>query len=81
MQPIHHDRPDRPICVTVKRALELSGLGLTKVYELINQKTLETVYVGKRRLITYRSLEKLLLPAPAAPEVPRMRGRPKKATR
>jgi hypothetical protein len=70
----------KPITVTVKKSIELSGLGLTKIYELINSGVLETTYVGKRRLITYRSLEKLLLPASPAPEAPRRRGRPRKAT-
>ena len=46
----------QPLTITVKQALELSGLGLTKLYELINSGELETVFVGRRRLITYRSL-------------------------
>jgi len=59
--------------------MELSGLGLTKTYDLINRGILETVWVDKRRLITYRSLEKLLLPTPSSPEAARRRGRPRKA--
>ena len=68
----------QPLTITVKQALELSGLGLTKLYELINSGELETVFVGRRRLITYRSLSRRLLPG-TAPEAPRGRGRPRKS--
>jgi hypothetical protein len=70
----------RPLTVTVKQSQKLSGLGLTKTYQLINSGVLEAVKIGSRTLITYRSLERLLLPPtePAAPEAPRGRGRPRK---
>ena len=51
---------DKPISVTVQTARKLSGLGNTTLYELIKRRKLETVAVGKRRLILYRSLERLL---------------------
>ena len=50
----------KPISVTVKTARRLTGLGNTKIYELIKQQKLKTVAVGRRRLILYRSLEELI---------------------
>lgn len=67
---------NEPVSVTVKSFMELTGLGLTKTYELIGDGTLETVNVGRRRLILWRSVKRLILPAAAAP---RRRGRPRKA--
>jgi len=53
-----------PLTVTVSMARKLSGLGTTTLWALIKKHELETVSVGRRRLIVYRSLEKLLCPAP-----------------
>jgi len=53
-----------PITCTVKTAREVSGLGYTKIWELIKAKELETVRVGRRRLIIYESLRRLLTPKP-----------------
>jgi len=75
LPPEPHGGP-RPITITVKTALELSGLGLTKLYALIKDKRLETVKIGSRRLIRYDSLERLL--TGEAP-VKRRPGRPRKA--
>jgi len=66
-----------PITVTVLQARKLSGLGNTKIWELISVGTLESVRVGRRRLITYRSLEKMLRPMADEP-ARRRRGRPRK---
>jgi excisionase family DNA binding protein len=55
-----------PITVTVAEARRLSGLGNTKLFELIRDKKLDTVTVGRRRLIHLSSLERLLSPAVAA---------------
>jgi len=52
----------RPLTVTVKTARKLSGLGYTKIWELIKDQKLTTVSVGRRRLIIYASLEQLLSP-------------------
>jgi len=68
----------RPITISVATFRKLSGLGNTKVYELIKNGTLETVLVGRKRLITFRSVERLLLPETAS-EAPRGRGRPRKS--
>jgi excisionase family DNA binding protein len=51
-----------PLAVDVKTALEISGLGRTKFYALINQGKLQTVAIGRRRLVNYRSLKALVAP-------------------
>ena len=48
------------LAVTVKEAKRLSGVGHTKLYELIAEGRLETVKIGRRTLVRYRSLEALL---------------------
>ena len=55
-----HDSPIEPLAVTVPVALRLSGLGRTKLYELIAAKKLESTTIGTRRLINYASLKALL---------------------
>lgn len=49
---------DRPVTlsVTVNDAIRLTGLGKTKLFELIADGTLETTLIGRRRLILFRSL-------------------------
>jgi excisionase family DNA binding protein len=49
----------KPITVTVETALKISGLGRTKLYELINAGTIKTITIGRRRLVVYASLEAL----------------------
>lgn len=49
----------KPITVTVDNALSISGLGRTKLYELINRGVIKTTTVGRRRLVVYSSLEEL----------------------
>ncbi len=49
----------KPITVTINIGSEVSGLGRTKLYELINSGKIKTIKVGKRRLIVYSSLEAL----------------------
>ena len=69
----------KPLTVTVSTAKRLSGLGNTTIWALIKDQTLDTVQVGRRRLITYRSLEALLTPCLAPRARPRHgRGRPRK---
>jgi hypothetical protein len=52
----------KPITVTVAEAKRLSGLGHTKLWELIGSGVLGTVRVGRRRLVIYASLCRLLAP-------------------
>lgn len=49
----------KPITITISEALRVSGLGRTKLYELIGSGTLKTITVGRRRLVVYASLEAL----------------------
>jgi hypothetical protein len=66
----------KPITVTVGEAKLLSGLGHTTLWALIGNGTLETVRVGRRRLVSYSSLCRLLTPD-GLPQS-RRRGRPRK---
>jgi excisionase family DNA binding protein len=45
-----------PVTVTVPAAMKYSGLGRTKLYELITKGEIESVRVGTRRLIIFASL-------------------------
>lgn len=54
----------KPLTVTVATARKISGLGNTTIWALIKARKLEAVRVGRRTLITFRSLEALLEPAP-----------------
>jgi hypothetical protein len=50
----------KPLTVTIKKTKELSGLGNTKIYELIKDGRLKVVKVDGRTLIIFASLEALL---------------------
>lgn len=49
------------ITMTLKQAAEASGLSIRKLYDLIGERRLQSVTVGRRRLIVVKSLEELLL--------------------
>jgi hypothetical protein len=68
-----------PLAVTFATARRISGLGLTTLWRLARERRIEVVRIGRRTLITYRSLARLLLP-PETASVPlsRRRGRPPK---
>jgi excisionase family DNA binding protein len=51
--------PTKPICVSPKEASRLTGIGLTRLYELLNDKTLKSIKLGRKRLVSYASLEAL----------------------
>jgi excisionase family DNA binding protein len=53
----------KPLTVTVAAARKISGLGNTTIWGLIKQGKLDAVRIGRRTLITFRSLEALLAPA------------------
>ena len=57
----------KPLTVTVATARKISGLGNTTIWQLIKNGKLETVHVGRRRLVVYSSLQKLLSPNPPDP--------------
>ena len=67
----------KPLTVTVATARKLSGLGNTTLWGLIKDRKLDTVHVGRRTLITFRSLEALLAPR-SQPQPRRGRGRLRK---
>jgi len=65
-----------PIAVTFPAAKKITGLGLTSLWKLAKEGRIEVVHVGRRALITFRSLEKLLLPVTNTTPSPR-RGKAK----
>ena len=54
-----------PVTITVPMALRVSGLGRTKLYELLTNGEIQSVRVGSRRLIVFASLKALLTGAGA----------------
>jgi excisionase family DNA binding protein len=48
------------LVVSVAEAMKMTRLGMTKVYELINDGKLQTVKVGRRRLVKVDSIKRLL---------------------
>lgn len=50
----------QPRLVSIPMTGQLLGLGRTKVYSLIDEKELETVTIGTRRLVTLRSVDALI---------------------
>ena len=49
-----------PVTVTVPAAIRLSGIGRTKLYELIAKREIQSIRVGTRRLINFASLKAFL---------------------
>lgn len=49
-----------PITATIRRFTELSGIGRSRVYELLSDGTLESIYVGARRLVVMDSYHRLI---------------------
>jgi excisionase family DNA binding protein len=56
--------PTFPITVTVDRFCELSGISRSHCYQLIKLGRIESVCVGKRRLIVMDSFRRLIAAAP-----------------
>jgi len=50
-----------PLSVTVMQAKRLSGLGLSKIWQLIGDGRLESKRLDGRRMISYQSLKRLVL--------------------
>ena len=67
-----------PICCSIKEAISASGLPRSTLYELMAAGKLDSVKIGKRRLIRVASLEQLLsrvqymsnIPDGTAPDTP-----------
>lgn len=51
------------ISVTVKRASEITGIGPTKLYELLAAGAISGTKIGGRRLLHFASLKKLIIEA------------------
>lgn len=49
-----------PISVTVADACRVTGLGKTKLYQLINDSVVTSAIVGGRRLVQFASLKALV---------------------
>lgn len=72
-----------PVAVPVEEAERLLGCARTKVFELVRKHLLESVKPGKQRLITRRSIDRLLLgegAGPARPPIP-LKAAPRAAPR
>lgn len=52
--------PPKPLALTLDDTSRTTGLGLTTIYELINEGRLKSLSVGRRRLVLYSSIESLL---------------------
>jgi excisionase family DNA binding protein len=50
----------QPRLVSVPKAAALLSIGRTKTYGLISEGLLETITIGTRRLVTLRSIDKLI---------------------
>jgi excisionase family DNA binding protein len=55
--------PKRPIWVSPREASLLTGIGLTRLYELFKDGTLKSHKVGRKRLVSFESLESLGRPS------------------
>ena len=51
--------PDDPVLVTINETERRSGLGRTKIYELINDGTLKSVKIGRCRRVVLASIREL----------------------
>jgi excisionase family DNA binding protein len=49
-----------PFTTSIAETAQALGLGRTKTYELINEGRLETVKIGRRRLVKVQSIRRLL---------------------
>lgn len=50
----------QPRLVAIPKAAQLLGIGRTKTYELIGDGLLDTMNIGGRRLVTLRSIDRLI---------------------
>jgi hypothetical protein len=55
------------ITTTVSDFLRLSGIGMTAAYELFNSGRLQTIKIGKRRLVVLDSYQQLIKQQTATP--------------
>ena len=60
MQPKNIERPVEPITVRIKDACRMTGIGRSKLYELIETGEIETFKVGTMTLIPVASIRRFL---------------------
>jgi excisionase family DNA binding protein len=58
--------PAPRLTLTIREALRATGLGRTTLYKLINSGQVRRVKVGKRTLVRYDDLQKLVAPEDCA---------------
>jgi hypothetical protein len=51
---------NRPLAVTIEMTRKLTSLGNTTVWALIKERRLQTVKIGRRTLVLFESIERLL---------------------
>jgi excisionase family DNA binding protein len=59
-RPLRRREPLIPLTKTIDDTCRMTGLGRTKIYELIAEGKLKATTVGRRRLVFYASIEALL---------------------
>lgn len=52
--------PTEPLAIGIKTAVKLTGVGRSTLYELIQSGEIDTVKIGRSRLIPYRSIKRLV---------------------
>ena len=50
----------KPVAATINDTCQITGLGRSKVYELIGEGRLKAITIGRRRLVLYESIEELI---------------------
>jgi hypothetical protein len=56
------DHSERPLAVTIESTRKLTSLGNTTVWALIKEGRLKTIKIGRRTLVLFDSIERLLTP-------------------
>jgi hypothetical protein len=52
--------PMRPLAIPIRTTRRIIGIGNTKLWELIGSGALETISIGRRRLVLVASIEQLI---------------------
>jgi excisionase family DNA binding protein len=51
----------KPLTLTIKSAVATTGLSRTRIYQLISTNEIQTIKVGRRRLVLHESLRTFLI--------------------
>jgi excisionase family DNA binding protein len=70
-----------PITASIGEFCKLAGIGRSLVYEMIGDGRLDSIVIGKRRLIVLDSYRRLVERQRAATPPPRTKGKPRIAAR